>query len=179
MLRKKKTLAACLLLMLASFTNGFQNSAEWVRYTSTEGRYSALVPHQPKLTSQEATAPGGEKFTQYMAQAGDANSVYVVGYFDYAPNMVFSLDKARDGMLAASKGTLLKEEVISLGGNPGRELKVSTKNGGFDLLVRVRFYEIGRRIYVVQHIFQKSSDTPAVAAKTARFFDSFKVTTGK
>jgi hypothetical protein len=173
---KRKLLAAILVLTFAAPGLGFQGSAEWVRYTSDEGRYSALIPQQPKLSSQEATAPGGEKFTQYMAQTNDAESIYMLGYFDYTANMVFSLDKARDGVMEATKGTLIKEEAISLGGNPGRELKIATKNGDFDLLVRVRFYEIGRRIYILQHIFQKSSDTPAIAAKSTRFFDSFKAT---
>jgi hypothetical protein len=172
---KRRILAALLVLTSAALAHGFQ-SAEWIKYTSNEGRYSALVPQQPKFSSQEATAPGGEKFTQYMAQTNDNESVYVMGYFDFTPNMVFSLDKARDGMLAATQGTLIKEEPITLGGSPGRDLKLATKNGNFDLLVRVRFFEVGRRIYVIQHIFQKSSDSPALMAKTAKFFDSFKAT---
>ena len=176
---KIKILAAFLMLTVAALANGFQSSTEWVKYTSEEGRYSVLIPQQPKLSSQEVPAPGGKKFTQYMAQAGDADSFYIVGHFDYAPDMVFSLDKARDGMLNAVKGTLLKEEAISLGGSSGKELKISSKNEGFDLLLRIRFYQIGRRIYVLQHIFQKSSESPALAVKTTRFFDSFKVVTVK
>jgi hypothetical protein len=176
---KRKLLATVLVLVPAALAVAAQSSPEWVKYTSDEGRYSALIPQQPKLSTQEATAPGGEKFMQYMAQTNDADSIYMVGYFDYAGNMIFSLDKARDGVLDATKGTLIKEEPISLGGNAGRELKVATKNGDFDLLIRIRFYEIGRRIYVLQHIFQKASDTPAVTAKTTRFFDSFKPTPPK
>ena len=174
-----KILAAFLVLTVAALANGFQSSTEWVKYTSEEGRYSVLVPQQPKLSSQEVPAPDGTKFTQYMAQTSDADSFYIVGYFDYTPAMVFSLDKARDGMLSAVQGTLLKEDAISLGGSSGKELKISSKSDGFDLLLRIRFYEIGRRIYVLQHIFQKSSDSQALAEKTARFFDSFKVTAVK
>ncbi|HUQ33036.1 MAG TPA: hypothetical protein VM095_13025 [Pyrinomonadaceae bacterium] len=171
---KRKLLAIVLVLVPAALAVAAQSSPEWVKYTSDEGRYSALIPQQPKLSTQEATAPGGGKFTQYMAQTNDTDSLYMVGYFDYTEGMIFSLDKARDGMLDATKGTLIKEEPISLGGNAGRELKVATKNGDLDLLIRIRFYEIGRRIYVLQHIFQKASDTPQITAKTARFFDSFK-----
>jgi hypothetical protein len=176
---KRKLLAAVLVIVFAALSVGAQSTPEWVRYTSDEGRYSALIPQQPKLSSQEATAPGGEKFTQYMAQTNDAESIYMVGYFDYTGNMVFSLDKARDGVLDATKGTLIKEEPITLGGNAGRELKVATKNGDFDLLIRIRFYEIGRRVYVLQHIFQKAADSPQITVKTTRFFDSFKPTTPK
>jgi hypothetical protein len=173
---KTKILAVFLVLTMTVLARGFQTSPEWLKYTSEAGRYSMLVPQQPQLSTQEVPAPDGTKFTQYMAQASDKDTFYLVGYFDYTPNMVFSLDKARDGMLEATKGTLLKEEAISLGGNHGKELKVSAMNEGFDLMLRIRFYEVGRRIYVLQHIFQKSADSSAVAEKTTRFFDSFKVT---
>lgn len=176
---QKKCFAACFLLIVVTLAEGSQSTTEWVRYTSTEGRYSALVPQQPKLSSQDASASTGEKFTQFMAQATDSDSLYGFIYFDYPPDMDFSLDKARDGAVAAVKGTLLSEEAISLGGYPGRELKIAAKNSDLDLLIRARIYDVGRRVYVLQHIFHKSSDSPTVAEKTARFFDSFKVIQSK
>jgi hypothetical protein len=177
---KTKTLAAFLLLTIATVANGFQTVIEWMKHTSVEGRYSVLMPQTPKLKAQETTAATGEKMTQYMAEAADSNSLYWVGYFDYTPNMTFSLDKARDGMLAAVKGTLLSEEIISLGGNPGREFKVFAKTEtGMEFLIRARMYDIGRRIYALQHLVLKSSDSPVIAEKTTKFFDSFKVTAGK
>ena len=176
---KSLALAACLLLTFATLANGFQLPPEWVKYTSVEGRYSVLLPKEPKLDSQEATAATGEKFTQYMAQTNDSDSFYWLGYFDYTPSMTFSLDDARNGAIENVKGALVSEEAISLGGYPGRELKVSAKNAGVDILMRVRFYDVGRRVYILQHIFQKSTDSPAIAQKTAKFFDSFKVTAGK
>ncbi|MEP6707291.1 MAG: hypothetical protein ABJC05_07215 [Pyrinomonadaceae bacterium] len=114
-----------------------------------------------------------------MAQATDSDSIYGFIYFDYTPDMAFSLDKARDGAVGAVKGTLLSEEAISLGGYPGRELKVAAKNSDLDLVIRARIYDVGRRVYILEHICQKSSDSPTVAEKTARFFDSFKVTQSK
>jgi hypothetical protein len=90
--------------------------------------------------------------------------------------MNFSLDKARDGAIGNLKGTLLKEEAISLGGYAGRDLKVSATKGDMDLILRSRIYDIGGRVYILQHLFKKVSDSPATAQKTAMFFDSFKVT---
>lgn len=172
----KKTLAACLLLTLATLANGFQNSGEWIKYDSAGGRYSVLLPQQPKLESQESTAATGAKLTQYMAKAADSNGLYMVGYFDMLPDTVYSLDKGRDGMLTAVKGTLLSEEAISLGGNAGRELKILVKTPEYELMMRARLYEIGGRVYILQHAFLKSDDSLIVAEKTKRFFDSFKVT---
>jgi hypothetical protein len=179
MLMQKKTLAACLVLMMAVLASGFQSATEWVKYESAEGRYSVLLPEQPKLMTQEGTTPAGEKVAQYMARVADSNSLYSAAYFDILPGSTYSLDKGRDGMVSAVGGTLLNEQAISLGGFAGRELKVSAKNADIEILIQARLYEIGGRVYVLQHAFQKSSDSPAVTEKTAKFFDSFKVVTGK
>jgi hypothetical protein len=172
----KKTLAASLVLLLTTLANAFERPAEWVKYTSHEGRYSVLIPQQPTLKEQEATASTGETFTQYMAQTSDADSYYMLSYFDYTSNMAFSLDKGRDGMVNAVNGTIISEQAITLGGQPGRDLKVSATTKGIDLIIRARIYNIGTRVYVLQHMFTKASDTPALAAKTTRYFNSFKVT---
>ena len=124
---KTKSLAASLLLTVATLAGGFQTPPEWVKYASVEGRYNVLVPQEPKLSTREATAPTGKKLMQYMAETFDSNSGYVVGYFDILSGMTFSLDKARDGVVAAVKGTLLSDDAISLGGHPGREFKISFK----------------------------------------------------
>ena len=175
----KKSLAVCFLMIMASLAQAVQTPPDWVRYSSTEGRYNVLVPKEPSLNTQEGSASTGEKFIQYMAEASDTDSFYSITYFDYASNMNFSLDKARDGMVNAITGTLLSEQAISLGGYPGRELKISAKHAGFDLLVRARIYDIGRRVYSLQQVVQKSADSPTVAEKATRFFDSFKLTQNK
>ena len=176
---QKKILAACLVFLMLGLANGFQSAAEWVKYDSKEGRYSVLMPEQPKLASQEATSATGDKLTQYRASAADSNSLYFVGYFDLLPNNTYSLDKGRDGMVNAINGKLISEEAISLSGYAGRELKVSATDGVNEFLVRARLYEIGGRVYILQHAFLKSVDSPTLAVKTTKFFDSFKVVTGK
>ncbi|HXM33587.1 MAG TPA: hypothetical protein VN920_00230 [Pyrinomonadaceae bacterium] len=165
-----------LILISAGSVPGFQGSSEWIKYDSAEGHYTVELPTQPKLKTQEAVNASGEKFQQYMASASDPNAVFLVGYFDYAPGTAFSLDKARDGMVQAVKGTLLSEGSISLEGSPGRELKVSaTGPDGVEYLVQARFYDMGKRVYVLQFIIAKAYDS-ASTAKAARYFESFKVT---
>jgi hypothetical protein len=172
----KRVSAILLLLMSGALAFGGQSSSEWVRYTSPEGRYHVLVPTQPKLSTQEASAASGEKFTQYFASASELNAFFLIGYFDYVPAMTFSLDKARDGMVEAVKGTLLSESAISLGGSPGREMKVSAKGSdGNEYLFRVRAYDVDKRVYVLQFITQRSADDTASAEEATRYFDSFQV----
>src|SRR5205085_7641577 len=109
-----KRLSAIFLLMMLSAVLALAQG-EWNRYTSPEGRYNVLLPREPSLSSQDGTAPGGEKFTQYLAATPDSTGdLFMVGYFDYTAGMVFSFDNARDGMVAAVKGTLLAERPISL-----------------------------------------------------------------
>jgi hypothetical protein len=185
---RKYFAAILLLLMSASLALSIQKPDEWIKYTSPEGGYSVSLPAQPTLRTQEATTTDGQKFTQYLAavvEPGDV--VYMVGYFDNVPGMIFSADGARDGVLKQTNGTLISETAISLGGYPGRELKVSTKPAlpqpaegatpaeAVEYIVRVRFYEADKRIYALQIIFPKSLENEALAAKAAKYFDSFQV----
>jgi hypothetical protein len=76
---------------------------------------------------------------------------------------------------------------ISLGGFPGRELKVLAKPApkqpaegakpahGVEYTVRARFYEVDKRVYVLQLISPKALDSEALTAKATKYFDSFQV----
>ena len=185
----KKCAAAILFLSLGVAPGfGIQKPAEWVTYTSSEGRYSVSLPAQPKLSTQEAATADGQKFRQYLASVVEPGDVaFLVGYFDSVPGTVFSADAARDGMLKEIDGTLISETAISLGGYPGRALKVVAKPApappapgeapakAVDYIVHARFYEVDRRVYVLQIIFPKALEDDALAAKVTRYFDSFQV----
>jgi hypothetical protein len=157
----------------------FQGATEWIKYDSPEGRYSLSVPAQPKLTTQESAAASGEKFPQYLANVYDGNNLFLIAYFDLPPETTYSLDKARDGMLSAVKATLISEGSISLDGTTGRELKASVAGpDGVDYLVYARIYNVERRVYILQFIVAKSADDSVAAARSAKYFNSFKVTKG-
>lgn len=164
-----------LLLVCAAATFGVQDSA-WINFTSAEGRYGISLPSNPVLGTQESATADGTKFTQYKATLVDGNTVFLIGYFDHVPGTVFSLDKARDGMLAAVKGTLLSENSISIGGSPGRELKVLTKGeAGTEFVLRTRYYDVDKRVYVIQFIYPKADDDEVIAAKATKYFESFQI----
>ena len=173
----KKASITLLVLLIAALPFALQGQTGWIKYNSPEGRYSVLFPGEPKLTTQDTTAATGEKMLQYLAMSSDSGAVYMVGYFDSAANMTFSFDKARDGFVAAVKGTLLGEKAVSLDGNPGRELKVLAKISEADeLIMMVRFFQAGMRIYVIQLIVPKSSEAATSAEKNVNYFDSFQIT---
>ncbi len=176
----KRTSAIALVLISAVLLcSGCKSrTTDWIKYNSPEGRYSILLPGEPKLSTQESAMATGEKFTQYIAASRDSSgAVCMVGHFDFPPGTTFSFDDGRDGMVAAVKGTLISEKTISLGSYPGRELKVSAMGAdGNGYIVRARFYHTGLRVYVVQMIIAKSSDGPGADAKSVKYFDSFQVT---
>ena len=164
---RKYFAAILLLLMSVSLALSIQKPDEWIIYTSPEGRYRASVD-EPGVT-------------------------FMTGYFDSVSGTTFSADAARDAMVKRINGTLISESAISLGGYPGRELKVLTKlvpvqaaegakpaeeakpAEAIECIVRARFYEADKRVYVLQFIFPKSLDSDALAAKATKYFDSFQV----
>ncbi len=174
---KKCAFGILFLLASASLALSVQNPVEWIKYSSTEGRYTVSLPAQPKLSSQDATSATGEKFSQYIASVVEPGDVaFMIGYFDVVPGTVFSADAARDGMVKRIDGQLLSESAISLGGYSGRELRVLAKSSAeTEYLVRARFYEADKRIYVLQFIVPKALENEAMATKAAKYFDSFQV----
>ncbi len=166
-----------LVLMSSSVALSIQNTSEWIKYSSAEGRYTVSLPAQPTLSTQEATTADGQKFPQYLAAVTEPGDVaYMTGYFDYVPGTIFSADAARDGMVKRVNGILLSEKTISLGGYPGRELRVSAKpDGGTEYIIRARFYETEKRVYVLQFIVPKSLESDVTEVKGIKYFDSFQV----
>lgn len=170
---KNPVLPLMATLLLAA--HGAAQSGGWIKYASPEGRYEVGLPNQPKLGSQEITTAGGDKLQQYTAIAGDQTHAFGTAYFDYPVGTTFSLDKARDGMIEHVHGTLLREDSISLGGSPGRQLKVLATIGQAEFITVARLYDIKRRIYVLQCIFPKAEEGPTATQACDKFFDSLKV----
>jgi len=162
------------LLICAAVALGVQNS-NWINYKSAEGRYSISLPAQPKLSTQESATADGQKFPQYMATIRDQDAIYLVGYFDHVPGTIFAADRARDGMVAAVKGTLVSERTISLSGYPGRELKVAAKSESTDYIILAKFWDTENRVYVLQVVYPKSDEGESINTRAAQYFDSFQV----
>lgn len=173
----KKTVAVILWLLLNTLPAlCIQKPADWIKYTSPEGRYSVLLPAQPALSTQEGTSKEGQKFPQYLASVGDADLGYVTTYFDTLPGTTFSIDEARDALVSHTGSSLLAESSISLGNYHGREIKISlTADDGTVYIDRMRFYEVDKRIYMLQYLVPKTLESEALNAKGSRYLDSFGV----
>jgi hypothetical protein len=177
-----RAFAAALLIFVmgAACACGPKTPTVPATYNSPEGRYSVFFPGKPELSVDQSPAHTGEKLMEYFAICNDPDAgsdvVYNVTYFDLAPQMAYSFDQARDGYLKAVNGTLQSEKTIQLGGYPGRELKATTNSPDkvFNLVTRIILVE--KRVYMVQFISTKSYDAARAAEKSAKFFDSFTLT---
>jgi hypothetical protein len=178
--RKFMRLAAITFLIFvmgATFACGAKNPAGWTTYNSPAGRYSVLFPGKPELSTDKVTARTGENFAEYFAICtdpdGGQNVVYDVAYFDLGPNMGFSFDESRDGLLKAANATLQSEKTIQLGAYAGRELKASANNPGADFNIQARIILAEKRVYIVEFVFPRKFESAQSAEKSANFFNSF------
>jgi hypothetical protein len=153
-----------------------QTTHEWVTYNSAEGRYSISMPGQPTLSSVDIPNKKGEKVMEHLAMSLDGDGILYIMHFDHPAGKIYSFDDARDRMLRGVQGTLLGEDSITLGSWPGRELRLLTKKSGQELIVRLRMYDAGTRIYMLECGFPRAKDDRPFDEKCAKFFDSFKRT---
>ena len=168
--------AAVIAVIISTSALGAQAIGTWISFRMPEGRYTVLMPGTPKLSAQEATAATGEKFPQYIASAADSESgaAYFVGYFDMTPTQTYTLTDGRDGMAKAVNGTVIGETKVTLSGYPGLDVTISLTSAGTDFVARARFYQVERRVYIVQGVIPRTGMTASVE-KVAKFFDSFQV----
>jgi hypothetical protein len=52
---------------------------------------------------------------------------------------------------------------------------VTKPEEGTELIMRTRFFDIDKRVYVLQFIVSKTEDDETAVANAAKYFDSFKV----
>jgi hypothetical protein len=171
----RKATAAFIVLLTLVFGIAAQNNGEWIKYSSAEGRYTVLLPQDPKIITKEADSDNDQMTTHHFAWSPDGDVVFMVGYFDYQPPATFSFDKARDAILKAKSATLLGEEAVTLGGSPGRQLRLVMKVADGEIKMRLITYDVEHRVYTLQCIIPAEQDGPVTVEKCGKFIDSFKV----
>lgn len=174
----KPLLALFLTVAFLGLSVSGQALEKWVKYASVEGRYAVLLPAEPKLSKQDVKNKDGLALTQYLSQVAKGNGLLMVGYFDYAADKTFSLQKAQEGMIANIKGTLVSEEPVSLGRNAGKAVRVKASANGIDFVALSRFFDVDRRIYILIYLFPEKESEQEHKPQADKFFDSFSVNAG-
>jgi hypothetical protein len=177
---RKTTFATLLILISATLAYGFQSDTEWVKFTSPEGRFSLLLPQAPKL--EVVTDPTNEKLTHNRFSEFEDGYAFVIEYFDNVPipDPEKYLDGAREGILGAIHGSLIRETKISLDGYPGRELELSlTASNGTIVSGRTRIYVVGSSLCSMSYVWRNDIDATQASKIGEKYFSSIKISLSK
>jgi hypothetical protein len=148
-------------------------------FNSETGNFTVQVP--PYLEFAETTHkvdsgnPGTGILSVHIYQSGS----YAIHYFDLPAEPVADpnasqalLDGIRDLWLRDFKGTLIEERAISLGDHPGREAFVEMKGNNQPNKIKIHYYLVQNRIYLIWASIPKDG---TFTAEMEAFLQSFDV----
>ncbi|BAZ12679.1 hypothetical protein NIES4071_45110 [Calothrix sp. NIES-4071] len=151
----------------------------WKVFTPSDGRFSVLMPGQPKVTSQtQRTFMGEINLQMFIAQPPRQEVAYVVTFNDFPhsygqmANSEEVLKNAQEMALKTTKSNLLNQKTIrSSNGHPGREIEYINAGGK---ITRNRLYFAEGRLYQVMVITTKRQRNFLTKSITG-FLNSFNV----
>lgn len=171
----RNPLVLFLLLLVAVPVLGTQTADDWFKFTSTEARFSLLVPVKPEETRETKDSPYGP-YTIRMFISKMPGEVYIFGWVDYDPKFKFGvqaeLEANRDNFVKGIKAELLSTTRISIDGHPGIEFTAESSQGFFIS----RVYVIGRRPVQMIHAIVGGRGPNA---NSTRYLSSFTITPDK
>lgn len=169
----KRFLLSTLIVFNLGFSLLGQQHAEtaWVKFTSENGRFSALLPEQPKEQTETIPSEHGP-YISHLLVAKSGSNIFAIGWVDYDPSFNFKplneLDANRDNFLKGVKATLVNSRNLILNGYQSLEFTAETAEATF----KSRVFIVGRRPYQIVVRSDKGLEDPE---NTLRFFDSFTV----
>ncbi|MBW4602945.1 MAG: hypothetical protein KME29_26140 [Calothrix sp. FI2-JRJ7] len=151
----------------------------WKVFTASDGRFSVLMPGQPKVTSQtQRTFMGEINLQVFIAQPPRQEVAYVVAFNDFPDSYGQMADpeevlkNAQEMALKTTKSNLLTEKSIrSSNGHPGREIEYINAGGK---ITRNRLYFAEGRLYQVMVITTKRQQK-FLTKSIAGYLNSFNV----
>jgi hypothetical protein len=177
-----------IVLLLAPIASAFQETAPWRTFNSPEGKFSVLMPTEPKLAVQDVDSAVG-KLTLYSYASSSKAAYLLAAYGDYpkepsdGAQVELVLDGVVDGVLKGIGGEKISENKIVLRGRansdaalidyPGREFTGKKIIEGSEVFFRWRIYLVGRRLYQLAAITDKAD---ATSLDVPKFLTSFQLT---
>jgi len=144
----------------------------WPTFTSTEGRFSVLMPGLPTEKTETVDDEQGPYTSHVFTWREDPLRVYRIGWVDYEPDFDFNrlaeMEANRDNFVKGVKGRLLSSRRFNIDDYPAIEFTVETE----EKILKSRVYIVGRRPYQIVIGSPKGVDD---SAHVERFFNSFKV----
>ncbi len=152
---------------------------QWKIFTPSDGRFSILMPGQPKVTSQtQKTFMGEINLQVFVAQPPKQEVAYVVAFNDFPDsygqmaNPEEILKNAQEMALKTTQSNLVKQkEIRSTNGHPGREIEYVNSGGK---ITKSRMYFAEGRLYQVMVITTKRQQK-FLTKSIAGYLNSFNV----
>jgi hypothetical protein len=155
----------------------FQTETQWIKFTSPEGRFAVLLPHEPKFETVNATE--SNEVTNYRYSDLESGYGFICEYFDVkstGDTLESFLDTTRDGIIRGAGATKTGEEKISMNSYPGRELQLAfTVNNGTEIAAQTRIFIVEKRLYSITFLHLKSMDALIASDLGKKFFSSFEL----
>jgi hypothetical protein len=140
-------------------------------YESRDGGFSVQMPG----SVQEKTDANGTHM--FIGQSANKDQAFIVSYTDFKNGKVTKanadqvLNNVRDGILQNGKNKLVSESKINVDGHPGRDIKLTTKDG---YIMRDKVIITEGRMYQVLAVSANKEEANSPEVK--KFFDSFHFT---
>ena len=164
----KSFLVLVLLFAAVNLAAGFQQSA-WMKFESTPGSFSVLLPVEPREEKKNHDSPNGPYTTVLYISKADPE-LYLVSWVDYDPKFNFDpvkeLEANRDNLVKTVNGTLLTSKKITLGAYQGLEFTGESARIAF----KSQVFIVGKRPYLLCYVFPPGQESIPNGAK---FFSSF------
>ncbi len=179
----RKSLIIFISLLLAFCLSACNRASRPRELKSEAGRFSVMAP-TPLEEMVQSLETQGDKIDLHIFSGQLGDTGYFVSYWDYPPGLIHPdrlermLDASRDGSVAKVSGRLIREDKLTLMGNPGREMVIETgsQTGPEARRLQGRLFIAGDRMYqimVVAHKDQKSRP------ETEAFLQSLKLLGGQ
>jgi hypothetical protein len=158
-------------------TGAAVTTAQEFTFTPTEGDYSIVFAAEPTANPQDVQLPNGATvpITFYLHETPDV--AQGTAAITYGPEIVPSLEGARDGAVAALNGaTLTSSEPIDQQGRSGLQFVADLRPGGTEATYVSRIFLDGQTLYQVIYV---GATIDATSPEVVEFFDSFRFTVDK
>ncbi|HEY3705650.1 MAG TPA: hypothetical protein VGL22_11350 [Terracidiphilus sp.] len=149
---------------------------QWQSLTRPDVGFRVDMPPDAKETQVPAyNEAGGSEPITMLYSSPDSDTVFAITWADNPPVSrvnhrlpELTLDQARDGMLARTRTTLMRESKNPANGYPSRDITARNSEGG---ILDARFLLIGDRLYTLMALYPSSNARRE--QDVTRFYNSF------
>jgi hypothetical protein len=165
-----------IIAFLCLMATGVRQEPAWQQFSSAEGRFSARMPSDPRISTRVTNTKEGNLFTHMVSSTDDNLNEFMVSWTEYQSadfekrGTEATFNKIRDALVASNHGKVLNEAIIIAGSRVAKAIRFSTSEGR---MITVRFYFVGNRFYQVM-----AQTKPENTEIVERFFESFKFMPG-